>query len=106
MSTLASVAFATDPRPVTPSPIELDGRSARALAAALPAFAEKAPGAKLDDYSVHVNPPADGTVQVVFEPRQPEGQPPALGGRSGAGPEVNVWVRTDDYAVDRVSLAR
>lgn len=106
MSTLASVAFATDSRPMTPPTIELDGRAARALAAALPAFAEKAPGATLDGYTVHINPPADGLVQVVFEPRQPEGAPPTLGGRTAAGAEVNVWVRTDDYAVERVSLAR
>lgn len=106
MSTFAHAAFPAAPQADAARPVELDGASARALAAALPVFAEKAPHAELDAYIVHLKPPADGLVQVVFEPRQPEGQPPTLGGSTAAGVEVNVWVRTADYGVERSSLAR
>ncbi len=105
MSTLA-VAFATEPTPMTRPPVELDGAAARALAAALPAFAEQLPGARIEDYIVHVNPPADDSVQVVFEPRRAPGEKPTLGGRTAAGAELNVWVKTRDYAIERVSFAR
>ncbi|MCD9033215.1 hypothetical protein LDO32_15930 [Luteimonas sp. Y-2-2-4F] len=106
MSTFANAAFAAGSQPAAKPAVELDGASVRALAAALPAFAEKAPQAQLDQYIVHVKPPADGLVQIVFEPRQPEGAPPTLGGRTAAGAEVNVWVRSEDYTVERSSLAR
>ncbi|KGO99647.1 hypothetical protein N791_02710 [Lysobacter defluvii IMMIB APB-9 = DSM 18482] len=106
MTTFANAAFATGIQPMEKPALELDGTAVRALAAALPAFAGKAPGSKLDDYIVHVNPAEDGLVQVVFEPRLPEGQPPTLGGSTPAGPEVNVWVRTEDYEVEKTSLAR
>lgn len=106
MTTFASAAFATGIQPMQATALELDGAAVRALAAALPAFAGKAPGSKLDDYIVHVNPPEEGLVQVVFEPRLPEGEPPTLGGANAAGPEVNVWVRTADYEVEKTSLAR
>lgn len=106
MSTLAAVAFATEPTPMTRAPVELDGAAARAVAAALPSFAEKVPGARIEDYIVHVNPPADDTVQVVFEPRRAPGETPVLGGRTAAGAELNVWVKTGDYSIERVSFAR
>ena len=106
MTTLANAAFASGLQPMEQPTLELDGAAVRALATALPAFAGKAPGAQLEDYIVHVNPPEDGVVQVVFEPRQPDDAPPTLGGATDAGPEVHVWVRTADYGVDRVSLAR
>lgn len=106
MTTFANTAFATGIQPMDKPALELDGAAVRALASALPAFAEKAPGSKLDNYIVHVNPPEDGLVQVVFEPRLPEGEPPTLGGSNAAGPEVNVWIRTGDYGVEKTSLAR
>ena len=106
MSTFANAAFPAAAQPAGKPAVELDGASVRALAAALPAFAENAPQAQLDNYIVHIKPPADGLVQIVFEPRQPEGAPPKLGGRTGAGAEVSVWVRSEDYTVDRTSLAR
>lgn len=107
MTTFATTAFATGAQPMQPTALELDGAAVRALATALPAFAEKAPASRLDDYIVHVNPPEDGVVQVIFEPRLPEGEPPTLGGGNAAGPEVNVWVRTTgDHAVEKVTLAR
>ncbi|WP_255703439.1 hypothetical protein [Lysobacter sp. GX 14042] len=107
MTTFATAAFATGTQPMDTRALELDGAAVRALATALPAFAEKAPASQLDDYTVHVNPSRDGVVQVVFEPRLPEGEPPTLGGSNAAGPEVNVWVRTTGgYAVEKVTLAR
>ena len=66
MTTFANAAFATGIQPMEKPALELDGTAVRALAAALPAFAGKAPGSKLDDYIVHVNPAEDGLVQVVF----------------------------------------
>lgn len=106
INTFAHAGLASQPATSQPAVLELDGSRVRVLATALPAFAEKAPDARLDDYHVHVHPEKDGVAQVVFEPRQPEGAPPTLGGSTAAGPEVNVWVRVADNAVDRVSLAR
>lgn len=106
MITFANAAIASGTQPMDTPALELDGASVRVLAAALPAFTEKAPGSQLDDYIVHLNPPADGVVQVVFEPRLPKDASPTLGGGNAAGPELNVWVKTSDYSVDKVSLAR
>lgn len=106
MNTFAYAGPGSASAPAEAQALEIDGSRVQVIAAALPAFAEKAPQAQLSAYVVHVNPAEDGVVQVVFEPRQPEGQPPTLGGRTAAGPEVNVWVRVADHTVDRVSLAR
>ncbi len=106
MTTLANAAFASGLQSMEQPALELDGTAVRTLAAALPAFVGKAPEAQLEDYIVHVNPPREGTVQVVFEPRQPDDAPPTLGGATAAGPEVHVWVKTHDYSIDRISLAR
>ncbi|MGO1542326.1 MAG: hypothetical protein ACTHZI_11875 [Luteimonas sp.] len=106
MNTFANAGYAAPSAPAEAKALEIDGSRVQVIAAALPAFAEQAPQAQLANYIVHVNAPDDGVVQVVFEPRQPEGQPPTLGGRNPNGPEVNVWVRKADYSVDRVSLAR
>ena len=106
MNTFANTGFAAPSAPAEPAALEIDGVRAQVIAAAVPTFAEQAPQAQLDNYIVHVKPPQDGVVQVVFEPRQPEGQPPKLGGRNANGPEVNVWIRLADHGVERTSFAR
>lgn len=106
MTTFASPAIVSAATPAPPQPLELSGHQVRALAAALPAFAEKAPEARLEQYAVHLQPAQDGLQQVIFEPRQDDSAAPTLGGRTAAGPEVNVWIRTSDYGVERASLAR
>lgn len=108
MSTLAFSAVSHAATPMTDSArtIELDGTRAQALTVALDAFRKQVPEAKIEAYSVHVDAAEDGIVQVVFEPRLAPGETPALGGRTSAGRELNVRVRTVDYGVDGVSFAR
>ena len=109
MSTLAfgSLANAGMQTPESPATtVELDGCRARALDVAFDAFRDKLPDAALERYSVHVHDARDGVVQVVFEPRLAAGEAPTLGGRTSAGAELNVWVKTDGYTVDRTSFAR
>lgn len=106
MNTFANAGFAAPSAPAAPAALEIDGSRAQVIAAAVPAFSGQAPQAQLENYVVHVKPPQDGLVQVVFEPRQPEGQPPRLGGRNPNGPEVNVWVRLADHGIERTSFAR
>ena len=109
MSTLAFAAVSQDatPMPDTSSTtIELDGQRAQALAAAYAAYREHLPEARAEQYAVHVHASRDGTIQVVFEPLLAPGERPALGGRNAAGRELNVWVKTDDYSIDRVAFAR
>lgn len=106
MNTFANAGFAASSAPAEPAALEIDGSRAQVIATAVPAFAGQAPDAQLGNYIVHVKPAQDGLVQVVFEPRQPEGQPPTLGGRNANGPEVNVWVRLADHGIERTSFAR
>lgn len=106
MNTFATTGFAAPPAPAEAQALEIDGSRVQVLAAALSAFSENEPDARLANYIVHVNPPQDGLSQVVFEPRQPEGQPPTLGGRTAAGREINVWVRESDHGIERVSRSR
>lgn len=106
MNTFANAGFAAPPAPAEPATLKVDGSRAQVIAAAVPAFTEQAPGSQLENYLVHVQAPQDGLVHVVFQPKLPEGQPPKLGGRNPNGPEVNVWVRLDDHAVERTSFAR
>lgn len=109
MSTLAftSLANAGMPNPeASAAAIELDGSRARALDVAFDAFRDKLPDAVVERYSVHVHAAQDGVIQVVFEPRLAPDEKPTLGGRTSAGRELNVWVKTDGYVVDRTAFAR
>ena len=106
MNTFATTGFAAPPAPAEAQALEIDGSRVQVLVATLSAFSENEPDARLANYIVHVNPPQDGLSQVVFEPRQPEGQPPTLGGRTAAGREINVWVRESDHGIERVSRSR
>lgn len=109
MSTLAFSAASLPASPMpdaTNSTIELDGSRARALAAAFDAFQAKVPDARIESYLVHVHAAADGIIEIVFEPRFAPGEKPTLGGRTAAGPEVNVRVKSADYSIDGVSFAR
>lgn len=107
MTTLA-FSSATQAAPMTDAPpsIEIDGVRARALAVAWTSFGEKLPDADGARYAVHLHPIDDGIVQVVFEPLPEPGAAPTLGGRTAAGRELNVWVDTADYSVERTAFAR
>lgn len=106
MNTFATAGLAAPSATAEAKTLKVDGHRAQVIAAAVPAFAAEAPESRLENYVVHVHAPQDGLVQVVFQPRLPEGQPPKLGGRNPNGPEVNVWVRLDDLGVERTSFAR
>lgn len=107
MSTLAFAAFPQEAKSMSKDDVvQLDGAGARALAVAYDAYREKLPDAKIESYTVHVHRAADGVIQVVFAPKPVAGEKPTLGGRTAQGRELNVWVSTDDYTVDRVSFAR
>ncbi|WP_159681055.1 hypothetical protein [Luteimonas sp. 9C] len=107
MSTLAFSALAAQAaQGTTPTPVELDGARAAALAAAVPVFHDKQPDADLAQFHVHVHPAADGTFQVVFEPRQASDAAPTLGGRTSHGRELNVWIKAADNTLERIAFAR
>ena len=102
-ASLAQAAAATD---TAPTPVELDGARAAALAAAVPVFQDKQPDANLANFHVHVHPAQDCTFQVVFEPRQDNAAAPTLGGRTAHGRELNVWIKAADNTLDRIAFAR
>lgn len=107
MSTLAFASLAQAASAGgAPSAVVLDGARAAALAAAVPVFREKQPEADLANFQIHVHPAEDGTVQVVFEPRQADESAPTLGGRTAHGRELNVWIKSADNTLDRISFAR
>ena len=82
------------------------GAALSVLAAAVPVFHDKQPDADLAQFHVHVHPAADGTFQVVFEPRQDRDAAPTLGGRTSHGRELNVWIKAADNTLERIAFAR
>jgi hypothetical protein len=108
MSTLAFAAFPQDamPMPNQDAVQQLDGRNARALAAAYATFREKLPEADITAYTVEVHAPAEGAIRVVFSPKLAPGEKPTLGGRTSQGREISVWVSAEDYSVVRSAFSR
>ena len=111
VSTLAMAMFPHDAaaggqQPVPPAKVEVGGAQARAVAAAFGAFEEKLPEAKIEQYSVVVEPAGDGGFQVDFVPGFAPGETPTPGGRTSLGRGLTVWISAGDYQVQKVAFAR
>lgn len=110
MSTLAMAMFHHDAaaggQPARPAKVEVAGAHARAVAAAFEAFNDKLPEARIEDYSVIVEPAEEGGFQVDFVPGFAPGETPTLGGRTSLGRGLTVWITAGDYQVQRVAFAR
>lgn len=107
MSILATASFAQEAAPAEGAPaVEIDGARARALSVAYDAYREKMPEADIANYSVKVKGEQDGRIEVAFVPKFAPGEQPTLGGRTSLGRGLTVWVRVEDFSVDKVAFAR